>query len=163
MTTTQHDEPRSTPAMWTAKDLRRRQLRIKTLSASPSADCQGRSRERHPWESRRARGVLPHHPPLPGVAGIASPTMYIGQLQTAQTLPLYHYRPKGQGPKRKPADTIQDLTSSRPDFWAAGIHQLNTMPPVFLIKISHSKRRNGMLADVQIGILQSLRWIHLQM
>ena len=134
---------------------------IKTLSASPSADCQGRSRERHPWACRRAQGVLPQ----PSCAGIARthsrarrfipskprPAVYTRRPQTLRILPL-HTRQKGQGPKLKPADNVQDMTSTRADSCTGppNFHPKvrDGMPPVF-----HWKVRDGMQADFQIGIL----------
>ena len=101
--------------------------------------------------SRRTQGVLLEA----SCAGIArthrragrlypscKPFGFLRLVQTLRVLPLPTRR-KGQGPKAKPADTIQDLTSSRPDLWAAGIHHWNRMPPVLQIGISHCRRRNG--------------------
>ena len=80
-TTRQHDEPRSMPAMWTAFPRLWRAIKTPARAQEP---CRCHPREWFPWtvDCRRARGVLPHHPPLPGVAGVARPTTYIERLQT---------------------------------------------------------------------------------
>ena len=69
-TTIQHDEPRSSPAMWTPNVLPvGRNCKSRANSASPSADCKGHyqvSPEPTRGYSFLSTRVLPHHPPLAG-------------------------------------------------------------------------------------------------
>ena len=74
-------------------------------------------------------------------------------VQTLRLLPRLTRR-KGQGHKAKPADEIQDLTSSRPDLWAAGIHQLTAGARDGMLADFHVSVRDGMHADFQIAIVE---------
>ena len=125
-TTRQHDEPRSTPAMSTpvSKTSVGSSYDSRPNSASPKADCQGHcpvSREPARQYYTLSTRVLSQHAPA-GIAGThTSRLAAIPELQTLRILPLYYSitriqgdrRQKGQGPKLKPTDKIQDMISTR--------------------------------------------------
>ena len=169
-TTRHHDEPRSTPAMWTPvaktsvggsyKSSPCQRAQVPTVKAVPPSVIGGSTRS---W---RAQGVLPHPAPA-GIAGThTSRLAAIPELQTLRILPLYHSitriqgdrRQKGQGPKLKPADKIQDMISTRAES-CTGPPNVHTKVTDGMLPVFRPKVRDGTLADFQLEILRLLRWI----
>ena len=161
-----HDEPRSTPAMWTPKNLPvGGSCKLRANSASPSADCQGHYRV--PPEPARGYAflstrVLPHHPPLPGVAGThtsrlaAIPELQI--LRDSFTLPHNDKDPR----RRKDRDPAKTrwlrpcglLVTSTPCTWVRfRIRVLRRWP-------YHSKVRDGMLFILEMRLGRVLLHLH---